>query len=156
LLPTFLFVFGVYAIFALLTAWRQRSMPLLRSTKLKPCPRWGAFLIPLGVALLLARSIPCPPPYNFNLVEVLCEEERGGLDGKVLTYPADYPICVHAPEGPPIYSLLHPQMTAHLSLPEKKTSVIFLRKPHRKVPLRLSDKKVKLSYSLAMKMPGRK
>jgi hypothetical protein len=156
LLPTFLFVFGVYAIFALLTAWRRLAIPLLRSAKRKPCPRWGALLIPFGVALLLARYIPGSPPYHFNLVEVLCEEERGGLDGKVLTYPAGYPICVHAPEGPPIYSLLHPQMTAHLSLPEKKTSVIFLRKPHRKVPLRMSDKKVKASYPLAMKMPYRK
>jgi hypothetical protein len=70
LLPTFLFVFSVYAIFALLTAWRQRSMRLLRSAKRKP-GRWGALLMPFGVALLVAHALP--GLYHFNLAEVLNE-----------------------------------------------------------------------------------
>jgi hypothetical protein len=151
-----LFVFGVYSISALLTAWRQRAMRLLWTAKRKPRPRWGALLMPFGIALLLAHAVPGVFPYHFNLGEVLSEEERGGLEGQVLTYSAGFPMCVHATEVPPIYSLLHPQMTTPPFLPEKKASVFFLRKPQRKVPLKMSDKKVKISYSLAMKMPGRK
>jgi hypothetical protein len=156
LLPTFLFVIGVYSIFGLLTAWRQRAKRFVRSAKLKPRPRWGALLMPIGMALLVARALPGAPPYHINLVKVLGEEERGGLEGQVLTYPTGFPMCVHATEVPPIYSLLHPQVTTHIFIPEKKTPIIYLRKPQRKVPLKVSDKKVKIDYSLAMKMPVRK
>jgi hypothetical protein len=155
LLPTFFFVFGIYAIFALLTAWRQRAMPLLQSAKRKPGPRWGALLMPLGVAWLVAHAVPGTPFYNFNLAEALGEGGRGGSEEQVLAYPAGIPRRAHATEVPPLYALLHPQMTTQSLPPEKKTSLFFLRKPQRKVPLRRFHQKVKLSYSLAMKMPGR-
>jgi hypothetical protein len=156
LLPTFLFVFGVYAIYVLLTAWHQRAMRLLRSAKRKPRPRWGALLMPFGIALLMAHAVTGAPSYHFNLVEVLGKEEKGGLEGQFFTYQVGLPMCVQATEVPPMYSLLHPQMTTHPFSPEKETSVLSLRKPQRKVRLRMSDKKVKLRYSSVINKPGRK
>jgi hypothetical protein len=155
LLPTFLFVSGVYALFALLTVWRRRAIRLFWSPNLTPRSCWGAlFMMSFGLAFLVSRGAPGAPIYHFNLVEVLGEEERGGLEGQVLIYPVGFPGRVRATEVPPIYSLLNPQMTTHPVSPEKKTSVLFLRKPQQKVPLRLPEKKGK-RYS-AMKIPGRK
>jgi hypothetical protein len=147
LLPTFLFIFGVYTIFALLTVWRRRAIRQFWSPKRTPRSCWGAlFMISFGLAFLLARSVPGAPIYHFNLVEVLGEEERGGLEGQVLTYSVGFPGRVHATEVPPIYSIMNPQITTYPVSPEKK--------PQRKVPLRLPDKKGK-RYA-ARKMPERK
>jgi hypothetical protein len=156
LLPTFFFVFGAYAIYVLLTALLQREKRLLRSVKRKPRPWWGALLMLIGIALLMAHTVPGASPCHFNPVEVQVQEERGDLEGQVFTCHAGFPMCAQATKVPPTYSLLHPQMTTHPFSPEKKTSVLSLGKPYRKVRMRMSDKKVNLRYSMVVRKPGTK
>lgn len=165
LLPTVLFILGVYILFAILNTWSRRASRRLRCAHRVARPHWlpltCGLLALAGAAWLALRAAPCAPPGGLSLAGVLGGLEMGSLlPAKTVDSADSLPVKNPDPGDRPTYALLHPETPASLLLPEKPAAPAPLRKPRLKGHPVAQSKKAKatskpLAKEKSEKAPGK-
>jgi hypothetical protein len=124
LLPTLLFVFGAYVLYALFTLWsRYRRKDFRRERYGAKSPRLflsgGAVL---GCLILLVISFSPPAPHqNLRLAGVLGGLEMGLITAKAEPAAENLPLANEGQGQHPAYALLHPE-TPPMLMPAKPST----------------------------------
>jgi hypothetical protein len=126
LLPTLLFILGVYGVYALLILWchfkRKRFTHVRRGSKSPRLLLGGGIAALVSVIWLVVYFFPPPPPNQaFSLAGVLGAAEPGLVMAKTELTPEKLPVTGTGPGDHPAYALLHPGTPAML-MPEKGAS----------------------------------
>jgi hypothetical protein len=137
LLPTILFIFAAYALYALVVVWcrRQRGHFLARRSQARP--RWltiggGAILLGLFLWLLVGLA-PAAPDQKIRLAGILGVSEGDvGLAQHATPPTASLELNQKPTNGQPAYALLHPASPPSLLPPAKPMAGSQLRKPKGK------------------------
>lgn len=125
LLPTLLFILGVYSAYAIYTVWSRCCRR--RPTGGRPGPRpfrlmlGGGIIAGLCLLWLTARFAPPSSHKAFNLSGVLGGAEVGVVMARADLMPEKPPVANAAPGDHPAYALLHPE-TPPMLMPEKSAS----------------------------------
>jgi hypothetical protein len=124
LLPTLLFVFGAYSLYALLIFWsRYRRKDLRRERYRAKSPRLflGGGAAVLGCLILLVIRFSPPAPHQLRLAGVLGGLELGLITAKAELATENLPLANEGQGQHPAYALLHPE-TPPMLMPEKPAS----------------------------------
>lgn len=161
MLPTFLFILGAYAFYAVLTFWSRRSSRRWRSVR-EPRTNWLALTAGLGavvcLACLVVKGGPESPDMSLRLAGIV---GTGNVEAGLAVHP-EYrleqpPEKAPGPGGQPAFALLHPETPTSLILPEKTASTLKARKPKAKSrPGPAPEKKGKAAKALAKDKPPAK
>jgi hypothetical protein len=140
LLPTLLFLIGVYGLFALHMAWSRRQSGLLasrsRERKLYGRLTLAGSGVALGLLIFLYLWMPFDSPEEpQKLALVVAGQTEGWLADQGLSRQEYLPVKVQAATGQPVYTYLHPDTSYGQMLPEKQGAALRqLRKPLPKKP----------------------
>lgn len=125
LLPTLLFILGVYSTYALYTVWSRGSRRRPRSGRQSPRSfrllLGGGIMAGLCLLWLTARLVPPSSHKVLHLSGVLGGTEAGVVMARAELIPEKLPVASAAPGDHPAYALLHPE-TPPMLMPEKSAS----------------------------------